>query len=53
VKWLVADIFLAAGLMLASGAAIAASISWQCLAGFIAGVAATLAAGGIISTSPR
>jgi hypothetical protein len=50
-KLLVADILIAAGLMLASGAAVAASIGWQCLAGFIGGVAATLAAGGIISNA--
>jgi hypothetical protein len=52
VKWLIADWLLAAGLMMASGAAVAASIGWQALAGYIGGVSVTLAAGGIISNAP-
>jgi hypothetical protein len=50
-KLLIEDSVIAAGLMLASGAAVAMSIGWQCLAGFVSGVAAALVGGAIISSA--
>jgi len=47
----VEDRVIAAGLMLASGAAVSMSIGWQCLAGFISGVAAAFVGSAIISNA--
>jgi hypothetical protein len=47
----VIDAGFVAGLVLASAAAVAASVSWEFLAGVVCGIASVAAVGGIISNA--
>jgi hypothetical protein len=50
-KLRIEDSVIAAGLIFASGAAVATSIGWQALIGFVGGVVAALVGGAIISNA--